>query len=229
VATSELTWALILAARRHIVEEANALKQGHWQTTVGDGLAGRTLGVYAFGKIGAMVAKVGHAFGMRVLCWGREGSRARAAEAGFEVAVSRESFFAELDILTLHIPLNKETRGIVTAADLGRMKPGALLVNTSRAGLIEPGALLQALKAGRPGRAAIDVYDDEPVTNPASEKLLSMPNVLCTPHLGYVERSNYEKLYGGTIDAILGFAAGAPINVANPESMHVAAEKRRPS
>ena len=222
IATAELTWALILAARRHIVEEVQALKLGRWQTTIGDGLHGRTLGIYAFGKTGAMVAPVGRAFGMRVICWGRSGSLGRAAEAGFEIAKSRESLFAESDILTLHLPLNPETRGIVTSSDLALMKPSALIVNTSRSAIIETGALVQALQAGRPGAAAVDVSDDEPVTAPASEPLLSMPNVLCTPHLGYVERANYEKLFGGVVKSILAFAAGAPVDIANPDVLPLA-------
>jgi len=229
IATAELTWALILAARRHLVEEVHSLKQGRWQSTLGDGLFGRTLGIYAFGKTGAMVAPVGRAFGMRVLCWGRSGSLSRAAEAGYEVAQSRESFFAESDIVTLHLPLNAETRGIVTATDLAAMKPSALIVNTSRSAIIAAGALVQALKAGRPGHAAVDVYDNEPVTDPASEKLLSMPNVLCTPHLGYVERANYEKLFGGVVKSILAFDAGSPVDVANPDVLPIIAAKRAAS
>lgn len=228
IATAELTWALILAARRHIVHEATSLKQGRWQTTIGDGLFGRTLGIYALGKTGAMVAPVGRAFGMRVVCWGRAGSLGRAADAGYEVAASRERFFAESDIVTLHLPLNDETRGIVTSADLRSMKPSALIVNTSRSGIIEPGALVRALEAGRPGHAAVDVYDEEPITDPASEKLLSMANALCTPHLGYVERANYEKLFGGVVKSILAFAAGAPVDVANPDALPAASTEVGP-
>lgn len=227
IATAELTWALILAARRHIVKEVHSLKQGHWQSTLGDGLFGRTLGIYAFGKTGAMVAPVGRAFGMRVVCWGRSGSLARAVEADYEAANSREDFFAESDIVTLHLPLNSETRGIVTAADLALMKPSALIVNTSRSGIIAPGALIQTLEAGRPGQAAVDVYDDEPVTDPSSEKLLSMANVLCTPHLGYVERANYEKLFGGVVKSILAFAGGSPVDVANPDVLPLLATRHK--
>ncbi|HTH98962.1 MAG TPA: D-2-hydroxyacid dehydrogenase family protein [Stellaceae bacterium] len=216
IPTMELTWALILASCRHIPEEAASIKAGRWQTTVGTGLSGKTLGVYAYGRIGSMVAKVGQAFGMRVWCWGRGASLEAAKADGFEAAPSREAFFAESDVVTLHLPLKPETRGIVKLDDLQRMQPDALLVNTSRGPLINQDDLVTALKAGRPGRAAIDVYDDEPITNPASQPLLALPNVLCTPHLGYVERGNYEKLYGGTVDAILAFAAGSPINVAKP-------------
>ena len=217
-ATSELAWGLILASVRHIPQEVEALKRGVWQTTVGMGLHGKILGIYAFGRIGSLVAQVGRAFGMRVLCWGREGSLAKAREAGFDVAVSRESFFESADVISLHIPLNNETRGIVTATDLGCMKSSALMVNTSRAQLIEDGALVAALKAGRPGRAAIDVFEDEPVVGGA-HPLLMMDNVVCTPHLGYVEKDAMEGFYNGAIDSILGFAAGTPVNVLNPDAI----------
>jgi D-3-phosphoglycerate dehydrogenase len=214
--TAELTWGLILSALRHIPYEVQRLKEGHWQSTVGTGVSGKTLGVYAFGKIGSLVAKAGQAFGMRVVCWGREGSTARAREAGFEVAASREAFFEGADVLSLHLPLNKETRGIVTAADLVRMKATALLVNTSRAPIIAAGALVEALKKGRPGFAAVDVYEEEPVLG-GNHALLKMDNVVCTPHLGYVEQRTYEAYYGAAVDQILAFAAGKPINVVNPE------------
>ncbi len=216
--TAELTWGLILAALRHIPFEAARLKSGRWQSTLGESLKGRTLGIYAFGNIGSRVAAVGRAFEMKVVCWGREGSRKRAQDAGFAVAASREAFFESADVLSLHIPLNAETRGIVTAADLARMMPSALLVNTSRAGIIAEGALAGALKAGRPGSAAVDVYEDEPVLG-GEHPLLKMENVLCTPHLGYVTRENYESYYGTVIEQILAFAAGSPINVANPQVM----------
>lgn len=215
-ATAELAWGLIIASLRHLPREVQNLKAGGWQTTVGTGLHGKTLGVYAFGRIGGCVAQVGKAFGMKVICWGREGSLARAREAGFEAAPSREALFESADIVTLHIPLNRETRGIVTGADLARMKPTALIVNTSRAPLIENGALVAALKQGRPGFAAVDVYEDEPVLG-ANHPLLKLDNALCTPHLGYVEKNTYEIYYGLAIDAILGFAAGKPVNALNPE------------
>ncbi|WP_338665163.1 D-2-hydroxyacid dehydrogenase family protein [Pararoseomonas sp. SCSIO 73927] len=214
-ATAELTWGLILAALRHIPEEARRLREGQWQAIAGTGLKGRTLGIYAYGRIGAMVARVGAAFGMRVLCWGREGSLQRARDDGYEVAANREALFAESDVLSLHIVLNDATRGIVTAADLARMKPGALLVNTSRAPIIAPGALLAALEAGRPGRAAVDVFDDEPVLG-ASDPLIGLPNILCTPHLGYATRGVFDALYEVAVDRLLAFAAGAPVDVANP-------------
>lgn len=209
---AEFTWGLILAALRHIPEEAAALKAGRWQSTVGVGLEGKTLGVYSYGRIGSLVAKAGAAFGMRVVCFGREGSTAKAREAGYEVAASREEFFADTDVLTLHLALNAETRGIVTGVDLVRMKPGALLVNTSRSGIVEEGALASALRFGRPGRAAIDVFDSEPVIG-AADPLIGFANVLATPHLGYVEERTYESLFGTAIAQLLAFAAGEPINV----------------
>jgi D-3-phosphoglycerate dehydrogenase len=215
-ATAELTWGLILASLRSIPHEVQQLKQGVWQTSVGIGAHGKTLGIYAPGKIGSVVAQVGKAFGMKVTCWGRDASKAKAKELGYEVPASREAFFAGADVLCLHIPLNKDTRGIVTAADLAQMKPSALLVNTSRAGLIQDGALLEALKKGRPGHAAIDVYENEPVTG-GDHPLLKMANVVCTPHLGYVEMGTYESYYGTVVDSILGYAAGKPVNVLNPE------------
>jgi len=215
-ATAELTWGLILSALRHLPQEVRQLREGRWQSTLGVDIYGKTLGIYALGKIGSIVANVGRAFGARVLCWGREGSTGRAREAGHEVAKSREAFFSEADILSIHLPLNKETRGIVTREDLARMKPSALLVNPSRAGLIAEGALVEALKAGHPGSAAVDVYEEEPVVG-ATHPLLKMDNVTCTPHLGYVTDETYENYYGLVIDEILAFAAGKPINVANPE------------
>jgi len=216
--TAELIWGLIISALRSIPYEVQRLKEGHWQSTVGDGLKGKTLGVYAFGRIGGIVARVGKAFEMQVVCFGREGSTARAREAGFEVAASRDQFFANADVLTLHLPLNAETRGIVKRADLARMKPTALVVNTSRAPLIEEGALAQALKQGRPGRAAVDVYEDEPVLQ-ANHPLVKMPNVVCTPHLGYVEKSTYESYYGTAVDNIVAFISGKPANILNPEAL----------
>ena len=216
--TAELTWGLILSALRHLPFEVQRLKDGHWQSTVGVGLRGMTLGIYAYGKIGGTVAAVGKAFGMRVLCWGREGSTGRARAAGYEVAGSRAEFFAAADVVSLHLPLNKETRAIVTAADLAQMKPSALFVNPSRAGLVAPEALVNALKAGRPGKAAVDVYEDEPVVG-ASHPLVTMANVVCTPHLGYVTQENYEQYYGTVVDDLVAFAAGGPRNVLNPDAL----------
>jgi D-3-phosphoglycerate dehydrogenase len=209
---------LILASLRHLPYEIDRLKQGHWQSTVGTRLAGQTLGIYAFGHIGAAVARVGKAFGMNVVCWGREGSTSRAKAEGFDMAPSREAFYEMSDVLSLHLPSNSDTRGIVTAADLARMKPSALLVNTSRAPIIEDGALVAALQQGRPGFAAVDVYETEPVVN-AAHPLLQMPNALCTPHLGYAERIGYEGIFKVAVDQLLAFAEGQPINVANPEAV----------
>ena len=217
-ATAELTWGLILSALRSLPFEVKRLKEGRWQSTLGIGVNGKTLGIYAYGKIGSIVAGVGKAFGARVVCWGREGSTGRAKAAGFDVAKSREEFFAECDIISLHLPLNKETRGIVTRDDLGRMKPTGLLVNPSRSGLIAKGALEDALKAGRPGKAAVDVYDQEPVLG-ADHPLLKMDNVTCTPHLGYVTRESYEEYYATVVDDIVAFAAGKPNHVLNPDAV----------
>lgn len=217
--TAELAWGLILAALRRIPQEAQRMKNGLWQGSIGSGLAGKTLGIYAYGHIGSLVANVGKAFGMRVWCWGREGSTAKAKAAGLEVAPSREAFFAESDVISIHLPLNDGTRGIITLEDLGRMKQSALIVNTSRAPIIAKDALATALKAGRPGRAAVDVYEDEPVTG-GNHPLIAMDNVVCTPHLGYVEEKTYESYYGTAVEQILAYAAGKPINVANPEVLN---------
>lgn len=211
--TAELAWGLIIAALRHLPYEVERLKAGHWQSTVGTGLAGKTLGIYAFGHIGAAVARVGRAFGMEVVCWGREGSTARARAEGFAVASTREAFFECADVLSLHLPGTAQTRGIVGAADLARMKPQALLVNTSRASIIADGTLVDALHRGRPGFAAVDVYEEEPLVR-ADHPLLGMPNALCTPHLGYAERETYEAMYAVAVDQLLAYAAGKPINVA---------------
>jgi len=216
--TAELAWGLILAALRHIPYEVERLKQGHWQSTTGTRLYGYTLGIYAFGHIGAAVARVGKAFGMNVVCWGREGSTARARAEGFDVAASREAFFEAADVLSLHIPGGKDTRGLITGADLARMKPTALLVNTSRATIIEEGALAAALKKGRPGFAAVDVYEDEPVVG-AKHPLIGMKNALCTPHLGYCESDNYARMYDKCIEQLLAYAAGKPADVVNPEAL----------
>ena len=214
--TGELAWALILASLRHLPFEVERLKQGHWHSTIGTRLYGSTLGIYAFGHIGASVARVGRAFGMKVVCWGREASLARAKAEGFEAAASREAFFEGADVLSLHIKSNDSTRGIVTAADLARMKPTALLVNTSRAPLIEEGALVSALEKGRPGFAAVDVFEEEPVIG-ASHPLLKMKNALCAPHLGYDEKISIEGIYATGVEQLLAYAAGKPVNVLNPE------------
>lgn len=220
---AELTWGLILASRRSIPQEVQALKEGRWQTTVGIRLAGKTLGIYSFGRIGSLVAAAGKAFGMRVVCWGRDSSIGKAKEAGYEIAPGRAEFFAAADVLSLHLLLNDATRGIVTAADLALMKPDALLVNTSRAQLIEPGALLAALRAGRPGFAALDVFENEPIAT--DDPLLKMPNVIATPHLGYVDSDVYENIYGAAFDQVLAFAEGKPINVINQEALAATGKK----
>lgn len=215
-APAELTWGLVLAATRHIPQEVARMKAGQWQTTLGMGLHGRTLGIYGYGKLGSLVAGYGRAFGMHVLVWGREGSLARARADGFALAASQEALFRESDVLSLHLKLVEKTRGIVTASDLGMMKPSALLVNASRAGLIEPGVLEAALRTGRPGFAAVDVYEDEPVTD---HPLLHMENVVCTPHLGYVEKDGYELYFSTAFDQLLAFSNGNPTGIINPEAL----------
>ena len=216
-ATAELAWGLVIAALRRIPQEVGALRAGKWQAyPVGTGLRGKTLGICGYGRIGAVVAGYGRAFGMKVLAWGRENSVAKARDDGHAVAPSKEVLFAESDVLSLHVRLVDATRGMVTAADLARMKPTALLVNTSRAGLIAPGALETALRAGRPGLAAVDVFEEEPVLG-GTHPLLLMENVICVPHLGYVERDGLESMFGTIFDQILAYASGKPINVANPE------------
>jgi D-3-phosphoglycerate dehydrogenase / 2-oxoglutarate reductase len=216
-ATAELTWGLVIAAFRRIPQEVAALKAGRWQASpIGIGLRGKTLGIYGYGRIGAVVAGYGRAFGMNVLVWSREASLGRAREDGYAVATSRETFFAESDVVSLHLRLIDATRGIVTAADLARMKPAALLVNTSRAGLIATGALEAALRAGRPGMAAVDVFEEEPVLG-GRHPLLAMDNVVAVPHLGYVERDGLETMFSTIFDQIVAYAGGKPINVVNPE------------
>jgi len=200
-----------------------ALKAGNWQIGVGDTLRGRTLGIFGYGRIGSVVAGYGEAFGMKVLVWSNEESRERARKDGYAAARSKEAFFEECDVISLHLRLYNATRGIVTAADLALMKPTALLVNTSRAPLIEPGALARALQMGRPGMAAVDVYEQEPVVD-TSCPLLGMKNVICTPHIGYVTRDEYEVQFSEIFDQIAAYCAGAPINVVNPavlDSLHL--------
>ena len=215
-ATAELAWGLIIAAMRGLPLQIASLKAGKWQAGVGHTLRGKTLGVFSYGRIGAAVAGYGKAFGLKVLVWGREASRERALAEGYAPASSKESFFEECDIVSLHMRLVDATRGIVTSRDLARMKPTALLVNTSRAPLIETGALVGALEAGRPGMAAVDVYEKEPMLD-TRHPLLHMPHVICTPHLGYVTRDEYEIQFADIFDQIVAHAAGAPINVVNPE------------
>jgi D-3-phosphoglycerate dehydrogenase / 2-oxoglutarate reductase len=218
-ATAELTWGLILAAARQIPQQMASLKTGGWQIGVGTTVRDKTLGIYGYGRIGSVVAGYGKAFGMSVLVWAREATLERARADGYPVAASKAAFFESCDVIALHMRLVPATRGIVTAADLARMKPTALLVNTSRAPLIEPGALVAALRAGRPGFAAVDVYEEEPLRD-VSHPLLNMPNVVCTPHLGYVSREEYEIQFTDIFDQITAYAAGAPINVVNPQVLN---------
>ena len=217
-AAAELTFALALAAMRAIPQQMAALKAGNWQIGVGHTLRGKTLGIYGYGRIGAVVAGYGRAFGMKVVVWAREPALAKARADGYETAASKEAFFEQCDVLSLHMRLVDATRGIVTASDLARMKPTALLVNTSRAPLIEPNALVNALRAGRPGMAAVDVYEQEPLRDTA-DPLLTMDNVVCTPHIGYVTRDEYELQFSDIFDQITAYAAGTPVNVVNPDVM----------
>jgi D-3-phosphoglycerate dehydrogenase len=201
---------------RQIPQQMASLQAGQWQVGVGSTLRGKTLGIFGYGRIGAVVAGYGRAFGMNVLVWAREATRERARSDGYATAPSKQAFFAQCDVITLHMRLVDATRHIVTAADLARMKPTALIVNTSRAPLIAPGALVDALRAGRPGMAAIDVYEDEPLRD-TQHPLLNMPNVVCTPHIGYVSREEYEVQFADIFDQIVAYAADAPINVVNPD------------
>lgn len=219
-AAAELTWGLIIAAMRQIPQQMYALRAGTWQIGVDNSLRGKTLGIYGYGRIGATVAGYGKAFGMNVLVWARQASLERAGRDGYSVAQSKRAFFESCDVLSLHMRLVKETRGIVTRDDLASMKPGSLLVNTSRAGLIEAGALVDALRGGRPGMAAVDVYDEEPLRDPG-HPLLTMDNVVCTPHIGYVTRDEYELQFSDIFDQITAYAAGTPINVVNPQVFDV--------
>ena len=217
-ATAEFTWGLVLAAIRSIPQQMAALQAGQWQIGVGHTLRGKTLGIYGYGRIGAVVAGYGKAFGMRVVVWAREAALARARADGYDTASSKAAFFQQCDVLSLHMRLVDATRGIVTPADLALMKPQALLVNTSRAGLIAPNALVNALRAGRPGMAAVDVYEKEPLRD-VNDPLLTMENVVCTPHLGYVSRDEYEIQFTDIFDQIIAYAASEPANVVNPDVM----------
>jgi D-3-phosphoglycerate dehydrogenase len=224
-APAELTWALIMAAMRKVPQYSANLKHGTWQTAslnpahngLGRVVKGRTLGIWGYGKIGRLVAGYGRAFGMRVMVWGRDASLALAVQDGYAAAASREAFFAEADVLSLHLRLNDATRGTLNAEDLARMKSDALLVNASRAELIAPGALLAALQVGRPGFAALDVFESEPLAPDAA--ILRMENVLATPHLGYVEKDSYEKYFRAAFENVVNFAAGHPSAILNPEAL----------
>ena len=217
-AAAELTWGLVLAAARAIPQQMAALQAGNWQIGVGHTLRGKTLGIYGYGRIGAVIAGYGKAFGMKVLVWARAPALAQARADGYEAADSKAAFFEQCDVLSLHMRLVEATRGIVTAGDLTRMKATAILVNTSRAPLIEPNALVNALRAGRPGMAAVDVYEKEPLRD-TGDPLLTMANMICTPHIGYVTRDEYELQFTDIFDQIVAYAAGSPANVVNPEVM----------
>jgi D-3-phosphoglycerate dehydrogenase len=221
-AAAELTWGLILACLRRIPQQMSALRSGRWQIGVGDSARGKTLGIHGYGRIGSTVAGYGAAFGMRVLVWARAPSRERALADGYLAAPSQDAFYASADVVSLHMRLVPETRGSVKRTDLALMKPSALFVNTSRAGLVAPGALVEALRSGRPGMAAIDVFDREPVPQ-TDAPLLAMDNVVCTPHIGYVTRDEFDLQFADVFDQIAAYAAGTPINVVNPgvlEQLH---------
>jgi D-3-phosphoglycerate dehydrogenase len=231
VAPAELTWALIMAAMRRLPQYIGNLKHGAWQQSglkaasmppnfgIGTVLKGRTLGIWGFGKIGSLVAGYGRAFGMNVIVWGSEASRERAREAGYASAESKQAFFEAADVLSLHLRLTPETRGAVTHDDLARMKPTALFVNTSRAELVEDNALVSALNRGRPGMAAVDVFESEPILQ--GHPLLRLENAVCTPHIGYVEQDSYELYFGAAFDNIVNFVNNQPTNIVNPEALKV--------
>lgn len=231
VAPAELTWALIMAAMRRLPQYIGNLKHGAWQQSglkagsmpanfgLGVVLKGKTLGIWGYGKVGQLLAKFGNAFGMKVLIWGQAASREKAVFDGFSAASSREEFFAQCDVLSLHLRLIDETRNIVRLDDLARMKPTALLVNTSRAELIEPEALISALNRGRPGMAAVDVFETEPILQ--GHALLRIENCICTPHIGYVEQESYEMYFGAAFDNVINFIKGTPTNIVNPGALQV--------
>ena len=231
VAPAELTWGLIMAAMRRLPHYISNLKHGVWQQSglksgsmpanfgVGTVLKGKTLGIWGYGKIGQLLASYGAAFGMNVVVWGRDASRQRAVADGFAAAASREEFFQDSDVVTLHLRLNEETHGIVRTEDLARMKTTALLVNTSRAELIEADALISALNRGRPGMAAVDVFETEPILQ--GHALLRLENCICTPHIGYVEQDSYEMYFGAAFDNVINFIRSTPSNIVNPGALQV--------
>ncbi len=231
VAPAELTWTLIMAAMRRLPQYISHLKHGAWQQSglksasmptnfgLGNVLRGKTLGIWGYGKIGQLIARYGQVFGMQVLVWGSQASRDKAVADGYQAATSREAFFSESDVLSVHLRLNENTQGIVTHEDLGRMKPTALFVNTSRAELVEPEALLSALNRGRPGMAAVDVFESEPILQ--GHALLRLENCICTPHIGYVEQESYELYLGAAFDNVVNFIKGTPTNIVNPGALQV--------
>lgn len=215
VAPAELTWILLMNTLRQIPEAIAAMKEGKWQVNIGATVQGKIIGIWGYGKIGKMIAGYAKAFGAKVLVWGSDASRRNAVNDGFDAAATREDFFRNADVVSLHLRLNEDTKGIVKEADLSLMKTTAVLINTSRAELIEKGALMKSLKNGRPGFAGLDVYEEEPVYDPAFE-WLHMPNVVCTPHLGYVEKESYELYFGKAFENVMNFINGHPTNIANP-------------
>lgn len=230
-APAELTWALIMAAARRVPQYVAHLKHGAWQQSglkstampsnfgIGMVLKDKTLGIWSYGKIGEILAGYGRAFGMRVLVWGGDTSRQRAVVDGYEVAGSKAEFFEQSDVLSMHLRLGSDTQGIVTLDDLSRMKPTALFVNTSRAELIQPEALISALNRGRPGLAAVDVFESEPILQ--GHALLRLENCICTPHIGYVEQGSYEMYFSSAFDNVVNFIKGSPTNIVNPAALHV--------
>jgi len=231
VAPAELTWALIMASMRRLPQYIGNLKHGAWQQSglktagmppnfgLGSVLRGKTLGIWGYGKIGQILAGYGRAFGMQVFVWGSEGSRQKALADGLQAAASRQAFFEECDVLSIHLRLNDATRGIVTLDDLSRMQPSALFVNTSRAELVEENALVSALNKGRPGMAAVDVFELEPILQ--GHPLLRLENAVCTPHIGYVEQDSYEMYFGAAFDNVVNFVNNNPTNLLNPEALKV--------
>ena len=231
VAPAELTWALVMASMRRLPQYISNLKHGAWQQSglktasmpanfgIGNVLRGKTLGIWGYGRVGQLVAGYGRAFGMNVRVWGREASRAQALTDGYQAAATREEFFSQCDVISLHLRLNDETRGIISLEDLSSMKSTSLLVNTSRAELIEPDALIAALNRGRPGLAAVDVFESEPILQ--GHALLRLENCICTPHIGYVEQDSYELYFGAAFDNVVNFIKGTPTNIVNPGSLQV--------
>ncbi|NOE24873.1 D-2-hydroxyacid dehydrogenase family protein [Ruegeria sp. HKCCD6157] len=215
-AAAELTWALIMAGMRDLPAQMASVKAGHWQAGVGKTLRGRQLGLYGYGRIARAVAGYAEAFGMNVVWWSSDEGRSRAQADGARVAPNREAFFADSDVVSIHVRLKPDTRAIITASDIAQMQPGAIFVNTSRAGLIAPGALLEALNAGRPGKAAIDVFDSEPLTD-ATDPLLAHPNLIATPHIGFVTEDEFDLQFADIFDQVNAYADGAPIHMINPE------------
>ena len=223
--TAELTWGLVIAAMRRIPQQMASLRAGRWQESVGESLSGKTLGLFGYGRIAQVVAGYAKVFEMPVLVWAREESRARAAAAGLKVASDKEDLFEHSDVLSVHLRLLASTRGIITAGDLSRMQATSLFVNTSRADLVEPGALVDALGRGRPGMAAVDVFDEEPLRDPR-DPLLQLDNIICTPHIGYVTRGEWELQFRDIFDQIAAYAAGTPVNVINPDALDRSTSRR---